>query len=429
MVKDIQYFPPNSSILLYNGLCTLGTQDPIETHLEFFWDSARAQIRFELTSADQSFIEKVANDWLLKIRIHEFPYSTDSAVLKGSLYKSGLSTCVPGFLIGDHDLVTSAPVKFAQLHIFNGVYYPNFPDGQVFQYGPWIITLGQVNDYGAMVSAFRNSGGMTRTHIATLEKSDGSHFNLTDTETVALLLSTFLSFCYGRKVAAIYSHGFDSKAASVQQLWRPRRLSTYPFSKSWFGATDSDLAKHLFKQFSKTWDADQAVLFRLVQWYVDCVAIDASVENTLILGQAALEYAFFQVYVNQKGIFKSGDSHDKLAAADRLRLLLDHLGLPLGVPDDCTALHTAMAGAQWHDAPHMLTDIRNKIVHPRNIDKIAGLNAQHREEAVSILLLYFELTILRLIDYQGTFVDRTMQSSKETQVCWARAGDAHPGAS
>jgi type I restriction enzyme M protein len=102
-------------------------------------------------------------------------------------------------------------------------------------------------------------------------------------------------------------------------------------------------------------------------------------------------------------------------AADRLRLLLSSLSIPAAIPSELTEL------SKWPnlaDAPQVLTQVRNSIVHPQRKTK---LHTPELAECWNLGLWLLELVLLRLFDHNGGYGKRltTRFAGGLSQVPWA----------
>lgn len=177
---------------------------------------------------------------------------------------------------------------------------------------------------------------------------------------------------------------------------------------------DSLFAGFLDKWSDAAWNEG---LRTTLAWYVAANAPGTPNEARILLCQIALE-----VLASLQG-FENGDAHE------RIRDLLNALGIPVAVPSRLGALacYTAQVGlgepSQPRDASTCLTQLRNKFEHPtakhrQHLGKVDGLV---RHQAAQCGLELFELSMLAILGYRGKYVRRAFQGWKgddEVPVPW-----------
>jgi len=91
-----------------------------------------------------------------------------------------------------------------------------------------------------------------------------------------------------------------------------------------------------------------------------------------------------------------GHAEDAALAADKMRLLLDRVGVPLEIPTQLTGLATFGKSKNLEDGPHALTVLRNAFVHPKRLKKLGAVPPNCYSQAWTLGLWYLELCFLRL---------------------------------
>jgi len=102
-------------------------------------------------------------------------------------------------------------------------------------------------------------------------------------------------------------------------------------------------------------------------------------------------------------------STSKLAAAARLRLLLQWARIPIDVPADFTRLLRRRAAFLPPDSagPEVVFEIRNKLVHPpRSLRDPEWPHPEELVEAWQLATWYLELAILKVLGYTGPHTSR-----------------------
>jgi hypothetical protein len=98
----------------------------------------------------------------------------------------------------------------------------------------------------------------------------------------------------------------------------------------------------------------------------------------------------------------------KLAAMDKMRLLISHCGIPLAIPTDLTHLTRIAKAENWSDGPQALAEYRNALVHanPKKRKKVLHADIGLRYEARDLSLWYLELVLLWLFGYSERYSNR-----------------------
>jgi hypothetical protein len=113
------------------------------------------------------------------------------------------------------------------------------------------------------------------------------------------------------------------------------------------------------------------------------------------------------------------DTVDRLTAAARLRLLLQWAGVPVALPAqlDALAAKRGRLGQPTFDGPEVVVKIRNELVHPPK--RFAVLEWPTQDELFQCWQLatwYLELTLLRLLRFEGEYKSRLQLGGWEGDV-------------
>jgi hypothetical protein len=125
------------------------------------------------------------------------------------------------------------------------------------------------------------------------------------------------------------------------------------------------------------------------------------------LAQAAHELLAWTRYVSETGIYDER-AFDAMNAGDKIRLNLADAGIPISLPIELPGIGATATQMAWADGPQVLTEIRNKLVHPspRNNTRLSTVSQMVRDEAVRLSLWYLEMLILNLMNYNGVYASR-----------------------
>lgn len=288
--------------------------------------------------------------------------------------------------------------------------------------GNWRIMLQSLPDNGTgkAWNHIRQEGLCLLTHVAKLERKDGTMFSVEEAKEHIFLLSQFLSLVKGSSNRAVCDAGFDADGERVWQSFCAPLLGKPPYS--WADANQGQQFEALFPLFVARWNQSaewQDCLRHAIYWYTQANTGSGQpgIDSALILAQAALErLAHHHAVVDRKMI--SADGFKKLKASDKLRLLFSSLHLSLNIPATTPAIQNAAEQSKWIDAPHAITVIRNSLVHPEGKVQVSDCYF----DAWQLSLWYLELAMLAMCGYQGTYRNRLMGEQVEN-VPWMDGGE------
>ncbi|HLO46004.1 MAG TPA: hypothetical protein VK175_16805 [Leadbetterella sp.] len=140
--------------------------------------------------------------------------------------------------------------------------------------------------------------------------------------------------------------------------------------------------------------------------------------------QSNLELLCNWIVFEKEKLLVYGDDIEKLSASNKIRLLLNHLNIPLIIPKSIDV--SFKLNNEIVDGPSLLTNLRNAMVHPKlkNRGKLTTFSEGDKNEIKSMSIVYTELAILYMLGYQGQFFNRCgyFESKGESMfVPWNRS--------
>jgi hypothetical protein len=268
---------------------------------------------------------------------------------------------------------------------------------------PWRVTLDYIS---GSRERLRELGGFAFTHVASLERIDNKSFIPDEARHARGVLAFFLSLCRGLWVFPLLEVGYSARGRCVWERWATARIDSYDYVRSWLPMVATDaLSRSWGTLLRLSRDADMDLnLKTAIHWYVEANKQSGAVHGSVVMIQAALELLQWLVFTQSKRILLNPE---KINAADKMRLLLDRVGLELTIPPALKALVAEAKGQSWHDGPQALVEIRNRITHPPKGAKVRSRHSNNVvAEAWRLGLHYLELTILWLLKYEGGYVSR-----------------------
>jgi len=270
----------------------------------------------------------------------------------------------------------------------------------------WVMQFIAVSDEILMVHPRATDGEYRITHQVEIRRGEDRDFTSVELRELIDDLCLFLSFCHGRWVAAADVAGIGRSGNVLAEQWGSGRASSWDDPEGWLDLHHGDAICELYEPFcEKLRDASwKDALRNVVYWFVRADTNLVGPDGACILLQATLERFAWQLLVRDRAAI-SQTGFEKLAAADKLRLLLDRLSIPATIPLGLAGLRE-FAANRGLDGPEAFTFVRNRIVHPPK-------SASTRErlpyyEAYSLAKWYVEMAVLSACGYDGEYSNRTL---------------------
>ena len=292
----------------------------------------------------------------------------------------------------------------------------------------WRITIAATDQTDELTKSLEQSGGYVITHVAKIERTDGSVFSSDSCEEVLVCLHHFLSFALGRWAGLALPVGFADSGERVFEQWGLPMAASGKWSggQSWFDLHHGQLLSEVFPGFWALWNETlwQKAIRECLYWYIAANerGTGIGIDTGLILCQTALEHLAWTVCVKvRKLVSAQAFSVRGLNAADKIRLLITSLGIPASIPANLVDLAkppSHVSGGKWDDGPHAVTEIRNSIIHPD-----AKLTPTHGAyiDAWKLSIWFVEMCLLRLCEHRGSYGNRLLlrRAGRVEKVPWS----------
>jgi hypothetical protein len=312
---------------------------------------------------------------------------------------------------------TLVKVEFA-LAIGGQFFLGRRPDGKALggltlETGDWRVHILPVSTEHRSLEERMDEGDAKLTHSGTLERVSGARFASGEALEVLSTLALFLSFAAGWWVGTGFVRGRNAKGKVAWQVWGFSRMQSKGAGHSWYHWKMEGMLAQLFPGFARllhrpSW---QEPLSSILYWYNRSNSMAAGVDGSIILSQAAFELLAWQVLVQDSKLLGEDNFHS-LNAEGQIRVLLGHLGIPLSIPPGLVELTKLAKEFNWSCGPQALVAIRNQLVHPaKKLGKSTRARPYPYYESWLLGQHALELCILRLCEYQGTYIDRTNTQS------------------
>ena len=314
------------------------------------------------------------------------------------------------FVLPNFQKLVGAPIYFPGKTSSNRLTL-NCPD--------WIITLDAVENQNEVFELLESQSGFRVTHFCKLEKTNGEAFSWEDAFSILETFNWYISFSIGRWTGYCLPFGFNDAGEQVWQSWNLSKVEPFIRESSWLGwGSRRNIFEEPFLGFLDRWhDENWKEIIKLaIHWYIEANSQRGSIEGSIILVQTALELLASAILVENDN-WLSEDGFNKLPASDKIRILLLWAKIPAEIPEDIHTLVQISKQLNWTDGVKAITEIRNKLTHPKKSNrKNFILSRDIKIGAWKLSLWYLELLLLRLFQYEGKYANRIVrQFTGETE--------------
>ena len=279
-----------------------------------------------------------------------------------------------------------------------------FKDAVDVQARGWSVRIDLVEDYDDRVAAIGAAGGGALTHHAVLRRADGSGFVWADAGEVLDAVRWVASFVTGTRVPVLFPTAVDSNGQVVLREWGNVRRSQFGGVLSWCG--DFQRADAVRRLIPALLDASQDLsrrrrLAMALEFWLEA-QLGSALETRLVAAVAGLELMAWEWLVAVAG--RDPDHVDRKKTVEwRLRSTLRLIGAPADVPSHMTEVLAAWPGG---DGPKAVTDLRHRVVHPKDLDALFDVSHSARHDVLRLATWYLELSLLRRLGYDGRYIAR-----------------------
>lgn len=285
----------------------------------------------------------------------------------------------------------------------------------------WRIEIFAAPDIEENIKKLKITGGYVLTHRGRASRTDNSTFTRRQGADLLDAIGDYLSFAAGLRTSPLLGAAYSAEGERIWEELQLRPVDQWQTQHSWFEPQDGAALVRVFPGFMglyarATW---RRPLSSAIYWYVNSNVGAGGIDSSIILSQAALELLAW-VYLVEDRRSLSKDGFSRLSGADKIRLLLASLEIPVAIPHDLRELSELAARLNWEDGPRALTALRNSIVHPDLTRRLQY--AQAIPDAWELGQWFVELIVLRLSGYSGTSAYRLRPrfAGEVRRVPWVR---------
>lgn len=285
-------------------------------------------------------------------------------------------------------------------------------------------TLDEVSESRELAKEARAGFGSVLTHVGEWVPSSGS-MTAAEAQGTLSMLHVWFGLLRGAWSGPLFPQGLTNGEVTWRQI-APWTLGDSREVTTWMPLrTPLDLSA-LFAGFSRRWndEAWRSPLTNAVWWLVEANARETAMQSRIILAQVALELLAWVHVVETQGLCSRSGFGD-LPAADRIRLLLQSLGIHGTIPSYLS--HAAsLRDNDAYDGPGVITLVRNALVHAtdRKRSRLRSLDGATWRECSELALDYVDLVLLAVCGHDGHYARRGLVGWKgddEVLVPWVKS--------
>ena len=295
---------------------------------------------------------------------------------------------------------------------------------------PWQIDITETLSFFENRKILKQEDGYSVSHAGSIKRSDGETFSVKEAENILRGLRTFLSFAGGSACGLALVKAIDEHDEELVLEWGTSHIEPWnqKNTRSWLPSTDGgDNLSQLFPGFWRFYKNPDwgNIVCTVVDWYFNSNNSPAHVG--IISAQAALESLSYKI-LGEKPLVKG---IKKLSAEEKLRKLLEIIGIDKEIPSSCEGLkdfskqqikqrRDKNGDCYIGDGPEAIVQIRNDLIHPEK--KYNPISAEAQIDAIRLSLWYIELILLRKFEYYGRYMNRLRNSGEDAyeDVPWVK---------
>lgn len=281
--------------------------------------------------------------------------------------------------------------------------------------------LDMRHGYKELSEILKKEGGHLPLYNGQLKKiKKNSSISYVEIDNQIRCLNCFLTFLNGRRVGAMLFKG-EHENNNVWTDYRYYATENYQSTFSWSGPfIKSEIIGQLWKDFCEIWNdkENNQFLILAIKWYSEANMNEVSADTRLIMAQSTLEL-IYNWWIIEKEKLISEDDAKNLKAANKIKLVLSHLNLSYAIPNEYSELKNLMKLVNLNDGPNMIVYVRNCLVHSNSKKRqdVFNISPMARAEVVFLANWYIELSLLKILNYNGLYQRRTIGNE---YVPWAK---------
>jgi hypothetical protein len=282
----------------------------------------------------------------------------------------------------------------------------------VTEAGGWRITIDVRPDHQRIWTGLDLTDIYVMTHVMELCRADGARFTADEAEPLLAALHVGVSFALGRWAAPMLPAGEDGDGKIVWQDWRPLHCDPARVtSPGWWHEKDHETLRDFLRCVIPVFaDPDRRTALRFQMMFgILSVGDQGFMEQRVMTGAAGLEHIMWQTLVAD-GLLTE-EQYRVAAAHTLLRRVLAMAKIPVGIEQDLMPTIAQFAADERQrqgnnlDGADVVTQIRNRLVHPRGAQERVYHRSGLLMEVWLLTRHYLVLLILHSLGYNGLYRD------------------------
>jgi hypothetical protein len=278
--------------------------------------------------------------------------------------------------------------------------------------GGWRLTLDVRPDHDRVWKDLHKAHVYVMTHVMEIRRADGAAFTAAEAQPLLTALHVGVSFALGRWAAPMLPVGQDSTGKVVWEDWRPGHCDPARQTSPgwWHEQQHASLTDFLGRAITAFAEPDRLPALRLQMMLAIAATNDRGfVEQRIMMGAAGLEHIMWQTLVLKGGMSKR--QYKKKDAHEKLRCVLTDAQIPTDIDAGLLPVMARFAAEEKArqgkvlDGPDVVTQIRNRLVHPKDTQEEVYRLERLVAEVWLLTRHYLALLILHSLGYQGSYRD------------------------
>lgn len=285
--------------------------------------------------------------------------------------------------------------------------------------GQWEIGLqtGYDQDAGNFMNQADDKKEFELTHVLEIRHSTNREFTQEDIKPIIETLLWGLTFCAGRKISFPIHMGYK-KGNQLFEEYKLASVDRYKRNTTWFSNRDANVIMNLIPCLHVKFENHylKEALVRSIHWYTEAHQTRFA-GQPVINTQIALETVWWTILCQLHNSPMDEKEYGKLRTANEKMLEMSKiLQMNIDFPD---FENIELEEFKIKDFPELFTKYRNHLSHPQPNKLFESLSGIDAWEIANTGLLYLELGILYIIEYNGIFMDhRNGKQWDEKSVPW-----------
>lgn len=302
--------------------------------------------------------------------------------------------------------------SLTNFEIFNGSRIAVFDsevrvgDRATFAVEGWAVIIDSFKETENHLKILKAHGGYAITHIGRVARLNGENFSAEEGLDFLEILSDFLSFVRGIRIAPLLLVGYDTSDQPVWKVWASSNSAPWwqPVHNWAWGLSAEMIAEAFpgFYHWRQSWREEAKLA---IYWYL--MTEPTKAESSIILAQSALELLAWVYLVEKEKVFTE-DEFEKKEASKKINRLLEKLKIPKSIDSRLNAL--AQYSNQFdvkfrNNGAYALSKVRNDMAHlsTSNRQSLFNTSSSVTIQAAKLIRWYLELSFLSLSNYQGFY--------------------------